>query len=783
MSKYIVAVLGCTVAAGLCASPAFAQSTPQLSAQKLPPVEVQQKKPKAVKKPVQNPVPADAAQHAQHEAEPPLAAAPASSTTLSGEAIAVQKPVTNDTASLLSNVPGVSLGTNGGVSSLPAIHGLADERVKTEVDGMLLTAACPNHMNPVLSYIDPAAVGQVKVYAGITPVSAGGDSIGGTVRVDSTAPLFASGDGTIGYGSLSVFGRGNGNGISASGSVSMATSNVNVTYTASWAKSGDYKDGNGTTIELSRYKSQNHKFTVTARDNSNLFVIEGGAQHIPFEGFPNEYMDMTGNNSWFVNTRYAGKFDWGKLDLRAYFQDVRHEMNETAEGGKLGYMGGFPMPMNTHGQNFGYSAKAEIPKSPRDMLRVGSDLHGFLLSDWWPPVPGMPSMSGMMGPGTFWNIKNGVRIDAGNFAEWEKKWNPQWTTLLGVRSDVVWMNTGDIAGYSAMYNTAKAPEATNFNNQNRERTDVDFDATALARYEANLWTAYEGGYSMKTRAPSLYERYAWSSHGMAAMMNGWAGDGNQYVGNIDLKPETAHTLSLTYDVHDGASFKDGGSLKDSVASKDWEFKVTPYYSYVQDYIDVERCALNPSVGSRCAGGSRAAHNATATSGVLELQYVNQDAEIFGVDLYGRVPLARSDEYGKFSLVGIAGYDRGINLATGGGLYHMMPLNAKLTMEHRLGNWSNLAELQLVDNKYDVETVRNELQTPGYALVNLRSSYQWGNVRFDLGVENLFNQQYYSPLGGAYLSYSAASAASSGLAAFEPLAGMGRNVYAGVTVKF
>ena len=73
-----------------------------------------------------------------------------------------------------------------------------------------------------------------------------------------------------------------------------------------------------------------------------------------------------------------------------------------------------------------------------------------------------------------------------------------------------------------------------------------------------------------------------------------------------------------------------------------------------------------------------------------------------------------------------------------------------TLEHKLGNWSSAAELQLVDTKNDVETVRNELQTPGYALVNLRSSYQWGQVRFDLGVENLFNQQYYSPLGGAYL---------------------------------
>ena len=47
------------------------------------------------------------------------------------------------------------------------------------------------------------------------------------------------------------------------------------------------------------------------------------------------------------------------------------------------------------------------------------------------------------------------------------------------------------------------------------RTDVNFDATALARYEADLWSTYEGGYSMKTRSPSLYERYDWSTNAMA----------------------------------------------------------------------------------------------------------------------------------------------------------------------------------------------------------------------------------------------------------------------------
>ena len=687
MSKTIVAVLGCTVAAGLCASPALAQP----SQQTLPPVEVQQKKPKpakAVKKPVA--APAEAVDHAHQHAEPQLSAAPASSTTIGSQAITDKKSATNDTAQLLSSTPGVNLAPNGGVSSWPVIHGLADERVRTEVDGMLITAACPNHMNPVLSYADPAAVSQVKVYAGITPVSAGGDSIGGTILVEGAGPRFAAGDGTISYGTVSVFGRGNGNGISTSGSVSMATSNVNITYTGAWAKSGDYKDGHGNTIDSSRYETENHKLSVAVRDNSNLLVIEGGLQHIPFEGFPNEYMDMTRNDAWFVNGHYTGRLDWGKLDLRAYYQDTRHEMNLTSEGNKLGYMGGKPMPMETHGQNFGYSAKAEILESPRNMLRIGSDLHGVLLDDWWPPVPG--TYPGMC-CNSFWNINGGQRYDLGTFAEWEKKWDSRWTTLLGVRSDVVWSNTGNVSGYSddsmkKMYQ----PDADWFNSQDHARTFADFDATALARYQADLSTTYEGGYSMKTRAPSLYELYAWSTTKMAAEMNGWAGDGNFYVGNNNLKPETAHTLSVTYDVHDTGSYKDGGG------DRDWEFKVTPYYSYVEDYIDVRRCGAADThgvMGSKCG-------TQTGTTGAVELVYGNQDAQIYGVDFYGRMPLLRSYEYGKLSLVGIAGYDRGENLTSGGNLYHMMPLNAKLSLEHKLGNWSSSAQLVMVSNKDQVE---------------------------------------------------------------------------------
>ncbi len=59
---------------------------------------------------------------------------------------------------------------------------------------------------------------------------------------------------------------------------------------------------------------------------------------------------------------------------------------------------------------------------------------------------------------------------------------------------------------------------------------------------------------------------------MAAFMNDFVGDGNGYVGNLDLQPEVAGTLSLTADWHDAEEAQ-------------WGVKVTPYYTDVEDYID------------------------------------------------------------------------------------------------------------------------------------------------------------------------------------------------------
>jgi iron complex outermembrane receptor protein len=66
------------------------------------------------------------------------------------------------------------------------------------------------------------------------------------------------------------------------------------------------------------------------------------------------------------------------------------------------------------------------------------------------------------------------------------------------------------------------------------------------------------------------------------------------------------------------------------------------------------------------------------------------------------------------------------------------------------------------------------------VINLRESFTLQNLRFDLGVENLANQQYYNPLGGINI---ANFEAGENTLLHTPVSAMGRMIYGGVTVKF
>jgi iron complex outermembrane receptor protein len=666
-------------------------------------------------------------------------------------ALAGGRLAVSDTASLLAEQPGLSVYTGGGVSGLPVLHGLNDDRVKVLVDGMEITSACANHMNPALSYIGAAQVDSVDVIAGITPVSQGGDSIAGTIAVRSARPVFAqAGEGLHQEGSLATFYRSNGRASTVSLGASVASENLSLGFSGAVDRANSYTDGHGTKVRSTQYQSRNQALTLGFQGDEQLLTVKLGQQTVPYQGYVNQYMDMVGNHADFLNLDYRRRYAWGKLDARFYWQDTKHEMGFFSDEKKGS------MPMNTHGKDIGYALQAELPVNAADTLRLGHELHRFTLDDWWPPVAG----STMMGPNTYQNINNGQRDRLALFAEWDHRWSAQWSGQFGIRDEVVKSDAGQVQAYDsrnpipAMGGMGMAnPDATAaaaFNARDRSRRDNNVDLTALARYQPSAGQSLEFGYGRKTRSPNLYERYSWGVGTMAMTMAGWFGDGNGYVGNPDLKPEVAHTLSLT------AGWQDS-------EQQQWALRATPYYTYVHDYIGVDR------IGTFSSGGGTFA----------KLQFANHNAKLYGVDLSGKLGLWDSNGYGRGQLKGVLGYVHG-ERTDGGSLYHLMPLNLRLSLEQRKDAWTNVAELQVVDRKSQVDALRNEPQTKAYALVNLRSAYQWSKIRLDVGVSNLFNKYYALPLGGVDL---ADWKAGGKLGQPGAVAGIGRSLNVGLTVDF
>ena len=683
-----------------------------------------------------------------------------------GAEMAARKATNADASHLLDGIPGVSLNGAGGISSLPTVHGLADDRLRIQVDGTDLMPACPNHMNSVLSYADPTRIESVTVFSGITPVSVGGDSIGGSIQVKSAPPEFASATKPfLASGQAGSFYRSNGHALGYNLAASAAGEWLSLTAGQSDSRSDDVWAGGafkpvapgreggepiaGDVVGSSAYRgSIRRSLGVALRGLGQLVQLEASQQTVDFEGFPNQRMDMTRNDNRLYTARYAGTFGWGEAEARLSYQDTRHKMDMGADR----YFYGTGMPMDTEARTWGASVGASVVLPARQLLRLGAELQDYSLYDFWPPV------GGSMGPNTFWNVDYGERRRFDAYAEWEAHLTDAWLGQVGLRSDSVTTDAGPVQGYDDSF-AAWGVDAAAFNAARRHRVDQNWDVAALARFTPDGNQTYEGGYARKSRSPNLYQRYPWSTNAMAALMNNFVGDGDGYVGRMDLRPETANTVSLTADWHD-------------TARKTWGVKATAYYTLVQDYIDARRCDF----------GQCSADNVSTADHFVLLQYVNQRARLYGADLAARGTLGDPGSWGTVSARLVAAYVRGDNLSTGDGLYDIMPLNATLALVHELAGWTNTAEVVAVAGKSHVSEVRNEIRTTGYYVINLRTSLTWKLVRLDVSVENLLDRLYANPLGGAYVGQGS-SMSTSGIPWGVAIPGMGRSFNVALSLRY
>lgn len=634
----------------------------------------------------------------------------------------------NDAAHLLKQVPGGNVNGLGPLSGIAVYRGLYGDRVNVDFKGMNYKPACSNSMDAPLSHVPATMTSLLKVYRGIAPVSSGIETIGGAIVQETKRPEFAiddaldwTGKATGGFNSVNE-------GWYGALYTGLATEHQRLHVYGSKETGNDieFPGGANTPTELDREAAE---VGYGFRYEEHVFDIDFNYNHTRPTGTPALPMDITVSEGGILSTTYEGKFNEDIHVKASYnYQDIRHTMdNFTLRR---------PPPTGkrvstNYSDGFGYKLAIDFPLLTGTMT-VGADgdnaNHDARITD--------PDRA----PFFIENFNGAQRDRYGFFGEWSVSPAQDWNVELGARLNHIVMNAGPVD--ASLQTPAWRTLVNNFNNQDRDKTDFNYDLTSIVRYQMNDELELELGFARKTRSPSYQERYLWAP----LEATGGLADGYLYIGDINLKPEKSYQGELGFTWRKGTFY----------------FAPRAFYRYIDDYIQ----------GTPAPDGP--AKMIASMQNRLLLQYTNIDAILYGTDVEAGFRVMEN-----WRVDGILSYVKGDRADEDDNLYRIAPLNGQLSVFYEAPTWTAGTEIIGYWRQGDVSKFNQEPKTGGYVLWNIRGqAYLYKNLQLGVGVENLLDKEYRVHLNGLNRSLSNVP---NGTAIGERLPGPGRNVY--VTLNY
>ncbi|MEN8175349.1 MAG: TonB-dependent receptor [Pseudomonadota bacterium] len=650
------------------------------------------------------------------------------------QVVAGEVPATSpNTADLLRDTPGGNVNANGPLSGIAQYRGMYGDRVNVRIDGMLINSGGPNAMDAPLSYVPRAQLDSLVVERGISSVSAGSETIGGTIRASSKTARFGDSDKFELQADLDLDYTGVNDGVAAGVLVGAANRNHRVSVIGSHETADDTEFPGGE-IFPTEYERSNYGAAYGFRDDVQELSLSVKRNETNDTGTPALPMDIAYIDSDFYQGSYQRVIGDGVLDLALSHSDVEHLMTNfhlrTPPAMPMQYRQSLTDSTGTGGQG-GYS----LPLGNGE-LTLGVDgheaQHNAVITN---PNDGVFFID---------NFNDIQRDQFGLFAEWTGTVAADWELEAGLRYNRVAMDAGEVAFAGLMGgmadNAAKLRDA--FNAADRDVTDDNLDWVLKFSRPLNAGTTLLAEVGRKTRSPSYQERYLW----LPLQSTGGLADGRSYIGNIDLDPEVAHEAGL---------------------GVDWrttEAHLTPriFYRYVKDYIQ--------GVPSENMAANMISNMMT---GAPALEFANVDAVFYGIDLdYGwRI----SD---RWHLGGILSYVRGERDDEDDNLYRIAPLRATAALTYRLARWEVTGEGVFVAEQDEVADFNDEQTTDGYALLNLYGRYDLSSkTAIWFGAGNLLDEEYEDHLSGIN------RVAGSDVGLGERVPGAGRNLFVGFNYRY
>jgi iron complex outermembrane recepter protein len=620
-----------------------------------------------------------------------------------------------DSAQLLKKVPGANVNSNGTVTGIAQYRGMYGDRINILVDDIKISSGGPNAMDTPISYIPRAQLESLEVIRGIAPVSSGNETIGGTIRATSTHSNFTEEKQFSLHGEASAGVQSVNSGYDASLLMSLANQNHRMHVSGSRQDSDDYDFGDGevTPSEHDRnsyevgygYKIEDHEFGLEyVRNDTN----ESGTPALP--------MDIVFIDADIVRGTYKSRWNQVDIESKVYWSQIDHKMSNfelrlpplTGGGAGPGTMQRFSL---ADSEDVGYAIDASMVFAG-GKLKLGADAH---LSNHDADIFNPMSATFLVK-----NYNDIERDVFGVFGEWQRELTSAWEMELGLRYTRVNMDAGNVSatGMAGMMAANANSLATTFNNADLSQEDNNIDAVLELTYALRQDANIEIGFARKMRSASYQERYLW----LPLQSTGGLADGNNYIGDINLDPEVAYQFELGLDWRNKRAY----------------FAPRAFYHHVDDYIQgIDATNTTARAFHTMATGM------TGSSAKL-LQFANIDARLYGIDADFGYHL---NDF--WHVDGAVSYVKGERRDNGDNLYRISPVNARLGVTRQQKNWSATLETLAYLEKDDVSGVTNELETAGYALLNIYGNYNIPKSGFTLvaGIDNLLDKNYAPHLGG------------------------------------
>lgn len=639
-----------------------------------------------------------------------------------------------DAVAIAARTPGGALVGNGALSGQLSYRGLAGERVLGRVNGQRFATGGPNAMDPPLHYAPSILVDRIEIARGVSPVSQG-PALAGAVNAQLAEVGFTDDAAQSPQARFTSQYRSVDNSYAVGGIAGVANERWRFGVIASREEGDDYEFPGGTAIGTSFERNLYGAHAGFRAEPGELFVEYRRSETGP-TGNPPFALDIVYFDTDFVQGGFRGEIaDDLHLDLRLGHVAVRHLMdNQTTRQPPAPA----PRARATFADADTSTAEASLRwGTARSYVQFGADAE---LADKFVTITN-PSNAAF-----FIDSQPNVQSERlGAFAQWRDAVGGL-EFELGARVD----RTDQSAGtpqLGAAVPMGPRGLAGAFSAADRDRSATTVDGVLKA------WIPLENitprmTFARKERVPSLLERFGWlpteASFGLA--------DGNIYVGNLELDPETAWIAELGFDYETDV----------------FSLRPTLFYRRVDNFI--QGVPVDATVG---VVDSPVEMIAAMNGDTTPLRFDNVDAELYGADLdFSIRPIERIE------VSGTASYVRGKRGDIDDDLYRIAPANLRLSAVWQGDRLSFGAELFAAAAQNRVSLSNDEEPSDAYAVVGLFGRYRVTEAFvIEAGVENLFDEEYQPHLSGR------SRVGSSDVPLGERLPGAGQGGWVRIVTRF